>query len=81
MEMMVTGPDEIAKRKNNIIVIDLPEMESFDGRTLFDLLIETMNMEPNLEPKHIRRLGDNRRGPQRYMKTFLQSSEDKDMII
>ena len=61
MEMMVNEPDEIAKRRNNIIVSGLPEMESFDDRTLFDLLIETMNIEPKVEPKHIRRLGDNKR--------------------
>ena len=80
MEMMVTEPDEIAKRKNNIIVSGLPEYDSFDDGTLFQLLIEAMDIEPKPEPKHIRRLGQSNKG-QRYMKVFLQSGEEKETIM
>ena len=80
MEMMVTEPDEIAKRKNNISISGLPEYDSFDDGTLFQLLIETMDIEPKPEPKHIRRLGQSNQG-KRYMKVFLQSGDEKETIM
>ena len=81
MEMIVTEPDEIAKHRNNIIVSGLPEYDSFDDGTLFNLLVESMSIDTPIEPKHVRRLGVYKQGQPRYMKVFLQSAGEKEMIM
>ena len=64
-----------------MIVSGLPECDSFDDGTLFNLLVETMNIDSKIEPKHIKRLGDSKQNQQRYIKAFLKSNEEKDMIM